>query len=70
MPLIVIEEARKLMGTIKGKIYVKLWIGMGDWCFYKRDDVGKQVISLSCYHTKVDDLKWFINGYTNVYTNV
>jgi len=68
MPLCQNDEARKLMGTILGKIYVKLWIGMGQWAFYRRDAPGKLVESLSVQYDLVNspEVTNFIDGYNNV----
>ena len=66
MPLSAIDDARKIMVDTPGKIYVKLWTGMGTWSFYKRDDVGKLVDNLMVDHDKEKSLQVsdFINGYT------
>lgn len=68
MPQCQKDEARKIMSYHHGKIYVKLWIGMGEYAFYKRDDVGKLVTSLSCQYDKINsyDIENFIKGYTNI----
>ena len=68
MPLCVIDEARKIMNTINGKIYVKLWIGMGQYGYYKRDDVGMIVTSTSCNYDEdnSNEINTFIDGYRQI----